>query len=150
MKPIAIALLTTVLLGLAACSDVEEDTRPGQPVKTRQAAFKDLLRSFEPMGKMFRTGPYDAARFATLATELATKRDAPWSHFGTDTNYPPTKARPEVWSQAVEFERERQAFLTATDALLTVTRQGSPAEVEKAYFRVYDRCESCHQHFKRK
>jgi cytochrome c556 len=51
-------LLSTVAL-LAACGEVE-DTRPGQPVKTRQTAFKEIVKAFEPMGVMLRENRYDA------------------------------------------------------------------------------------------
>jgi cytochrome c556 len=143
-------LLLAALTGLSACGKPVEDTRPGQPVKTRQVAFKEMLRVFEPMGTMLRTNTYHAEKFAALAGELITKRDAPWQHFGADTHYPPTKAKPEVWSKPAQFERERQAFIAATDVLLAAAqgRQAEPAR--KAYFKVYDLCQSCHQEFKEK
>ncbi|MBE0586583.1 MAG: cytochrome c, partial [Hydrogenophaga sp.] len=53
-KMLFLLVLVSALL-LAGCGEVE-DTRPGQPVKTRQEAFKDLLRSFEPMSKMMKEG----------------------------------------------------------------------------------------------
>lgn len=145
-----ICLLAALALGLSACGQPVEDTRPGQPVKTRQTAFKEMLKVFEPMGTMLRTNSYQADRFAALAAELVARRDAPWAHFGADTNYPPTKARPEVWSKSEAFERERQTFFAATDALLAAA-QGREAEAaHKAYFRVYDLCQSCHREFKAK
>jgi len=143
-------LLAAALLGLTACGQPVEDTRPGQPVKTRQTAFKEMLKVFEPMGTMLRTNSYHAEKFAALAAELSARRDAPWAHFGADTNYPPTKAKPAVWSKSEAFERERQAFLSATDELL-VAAQGREAEAaSKAYFKVYDLCQSCHREFKEK
>jgi uncharacterized protein YceK len=44
-----------VLVGLSGCNAHVEDTRPGQPVKTRQVAFQEILKVFEPMGVMLRT-----------------------------------------------------------------------------------------------
>ncbi|HTY99031.1 MAG TPA: cytochrome c, partial [Rhodocyclaceae bacterium] len=101
---------TTVILALsaallAACGE-PADNRPGQPVAHRRAAFKEILRVFEPMGVMVRTDEYDADRFKALATELVTKRDAPWSYFAADTLYPPSHAKAEVWSQADKFAAE--------------------------------------------
>lgn len=151
MSRTAFPLLLVLALGLAAgCTKVVEDTRPGQPVKTRQVAFKEMIKVFEPMGTMLRTDKYEPHRFAALAAELMTKRDAPWVHFGPDTRYPPTKAKAEVWSDAEGFERERQAFMRATDELLAAARTKNAAEAEKAYFRVYDVCQSCHKRFKEK
>ena len=93
--PTGLVLLSAALL--TACGE-PEDTRPGQPVKQRQTAFKDIIKSFEPMGVMLRKGTYDAERIEKFTAELIAKRDLPWSHFGPDTNYPPTKATAEVWS----------------------------------------------------
>ena len=141
--------LLLAALTLTACGEVE-DTRPGQPVKHRQVAFKEMIKAFEPMGTMLRTNRYEAEKFEKLAIELVSKRDAPWSHFGPDTNYPPTKAKPEVWSKADEFEKEKQAFLVASDKLLAAakTRQRAPAEA--AYIETYERCQSCHKTFRQK
>jgi len=142
--PIALAI------GLSACSKPVEDLRPGQPVKTRQTAFKEMLRVFEPMGTMLRDGKYDAGKFEILATELIAKRDGPWMHFGPDTNYPPTKAKPEVWEKQAEFEEEREAFVRSTDSLLIAAQSKELKNVTDAYSKVYDHCQSCHQDFKKK
>ena len=133
---------------LVACSGQVEDTRPGQPVKTRQTAFKELLKSFEPMGVMLRDNRYDPDKFVTMTTTLMSKRDAPWSHFGPDTNYPPTKATAEVWSKPAEFEREKQAFFAATDKLQAAVNSKDQAQVGAAYEAVHDSCKSCHKTFK--
>lgn len=132
---------------LTACGEVE-DTRPGQPVKTRQQAFKTLLRSFEPMGTMLKDNRYDAERFAQMAQDLVSKRDAPWSHFGPDTLYPPSKSKPEVWSKAAEFETRKQDFIAATNELLTAAGRKEKNAVAEPYRKVYDTCQRCHQDFR--
>lgn len=144
LLPIALAI------GLSACSKPVEDTRPGQPVKTRQAAFKEILRVFEPMGTMLRDGKYAPDKFEILAAELITKRDAPWRHFGPDTNYPPTKAKPEVWEKPADFEKAREGLFKSTDALLIAAQSKDLKNVTDAYQKVYDDCQSCHKEFKRK
>lgn len=146
-RPLLPALL--ILLTLAGCGPVE-DTRPGQPVKQRQEAFKSILRSFEPMGVMLRDNKYQADKFASLAGELVAKRDAPWSHFGPDTNYPPTKAKAAVWSEGETFERERLAFVAATDVLFAAAQTRDQAQAKAAYEKVYGSCKSCHDRFKEK
>jgi cytochrome c556 len=142
--PIALAIT------LSACGKPVEDTRPGQPVKTRQTAFKEMLRVFEPMGTMLRDGKYNPGKFELMAAELISKRDAPWGHFGPDTNYPPTKAKPEVWEKNAEFENARQGFFKSTDALLIAAQAKQLKGVTDAYSKVVDDCQSCHQTFKNK
>jgi cytochrome c556 len=142
--PIAVAI------ALSACSKPVEDTRPGQPVKTRQTAFKEMLRVFEPMGTMLRQGKYNPRKFEDMAAELVAKRDGPWGHFGPDTNYPPTKAKPEVWTKQVEFGKARETFINSTDALLMAAKAKELRSVTDAYFKAYDDCQSCHRAFKMK
>lgn len=142
--------LLALLATLGACSNAVEDTRPGQPVKTRQTAFKEMLRVFEPMGTMLRDGRYDATKFSALAESLKQKREAPWPHFGAGTFYPPTKAKADVWAQPELFERDRKAFFIATDALLAAALTQQLGAVEKAYFAAYDTCQACHKRFKEK
>lgn len=146
--PHKIAAALLVLLSLSACSPTVEDTRPGQPVKHRQEAFKDILRHFEPMGVMLRDKQYDADRFLPLAEGLVSRREQPWQYFGPDTDYPPSKSKPALWQDLAGFERERQTFIAATDALLAAARSREPGQVQAAYDRVYDSCKACHRAFK--
>ena len=144
-----LAALSTLAF-LAGCSAEPQDDRPGQPVKMRQTAFKEILRSFEPMGVMLRKNRYNAAEFLALANEVASKRDAPWSHFGPDTNYPPTKATPAVWEQPERFERDRATFFRAVDALLVAAQTKDRKQVEAPYQAVHDACQECHRTFKKR
>lgn len=148
-RAVAVGFLSALAI-LGACSSAVEDTRPGQPVKTRQKAFKEMLRVFEPMGTMLRDGRYDATKFSALAEDLKQKREAPWSHFGAGTFYPPTKAKADVWAQPELFERDRQSFFSATDELIAAASTHKLVTVEKAYFAAYDTCQACHKRFKEK
>ncbi|AXS79449.1 cytochrome c [Dechloromonas sp. HYN0024] len=139
-------LLITALL-LSSCGEVE-DTRPGQPVKQRQMAFKEIVKAFEPMGVMLRKDRYDADKFLPLAEKLVEKRDAPWSHFAPDTHYPPSKATADVWQQPEAFTKDKQAFITATDALLAAAQSKDKAQVAMAYDKVHEACKTCHKQFK--
>lgn len=141
------ALALAALVGLTACGEVE-DTRPGQPVKTRQTAFKEIIRTFEPMGVMLREKRYEEEKFLAMAKRLIERRDAPWSHFGPDTFYPPTKASERVWQEPERFEQARQQFFTATDKLLVAAQSKDLPSIEKAYEAAYASCKNCHDPFK--
>lgn len=136
-----------VLLLLTACGEVE-DTRPGKPVATRQQAFKDMLRSFEPMGVSLREGTFIAADFEKQAKAFAEHRDTPWAHFGPDTNYPPTKAKPAVWQDAAKFEQEINTFKSQVDALSKVATSHDEKQIKPVYDAVHDSCKSCHKTFR--
>jgi cytochrome c556 len=148
IKPVFVAGLA--VLGLVACTpSVVEDTRPGQPVKQRQDAFKDILRHFEPMGVMLRDGAYEAERFEAMARALWERRESPWAHFGPDTHYPPSKSTAAVWEKPDLFQKERAHFLEQVETLMTVSASADENQIEKAYNGVYDSCKSCHRSFRR-
>lgn len=146
MKKTAVILALPALL-LAACGE-PADNRPGQPVAHRRAAFKEILRVYEPMGVMLRTDEYDADRFKSLAQQLVAKREAPWSYFGPDTLYPPSHAKAEVWSQSEKFAAGKKAFVDATDKLAAVAGTKDTKAAAAAYRAVEETCEDCHKAFK--
>lgn len=147
--PARLALLSVCALALTACSSEVPDTHPDQPVTKRQQAFKAMLRTFEPMGTMLKDRRYDADAFARLANELASLREQPWSHFGPDTNYPPTKALAAVWDKPAEFEQRRQSFIEASDRLIAAAAARNEADARSTYAAVQDSCKACHSDFRR-
>ncbi|MDR0736397.1 MAG: cytochrome c [Zoogloeaceae bacterium] len=139
---------------LAACGEVE-DTRPGKPVAHRQAAFRAMLKSSEPMGIQLREGTYQAETFRQHAEKLAQLKDAPWDYFGADTQYPPSKSDDRLWQEPETFAAERDAFIRAVEALRLAV-QDAPEEAEQAaerlkaaYAPVEASCRSCHRRYKR-
>ena len=144
-RTLLLTALSALLLG--ACGE-PADTRPGQPVSQRRAAFKKILLAFEPMGIQLREKQYNADRFIAQADALAKVKDGPWSHFGADTNYPPTRAKAALWSAADRFEAERQAFLNAVDVLVVAAASRDEKKVTLAYDAVHESCRSCHKAFK--
>ncbi|MDR1854858.1 MAG: cytochrome c [Azoarcus sp.] len=144
---VVVTLLSTIVLTLAGCGGRVEDTRPGQPVKHRQEAFKALLRAFEPVGLMLHDGAFDAERLAKLNEALAAARDVPFGYFAPDTDYPPSKSRPEVWSQPEKWQAARQRFVAATDALKAA---GDADAAQKAYDEARASCKACHDAFRQR
>ena len=144
-KKLLITALTAFLL--TACGE-PADTRPGQPVSARRAAFKKILLAFEPMGIALREKQYNADQFIAQADSLAQVKNGPWSHFGPDTNYPPTRARAAVWSDTARFEAERKTFLAAVDGLVLVAASRDETKIRVAYEAVHESCRSCHKAFK--
>lgn len=144
-KAITLMLAAAVLSG---CGE-PEDPRPDKPVAQRREAFKALLRTTEPMGVMLRTGTYDALRFRSLTEELMQRRDAPWQHFKPDTLYPPSRSKPEVWSDSAKFEAEKQVFFEVTDKLAALGPSPDKAQATKAFGALESSCRSCHKAFKK-
>jgi len=144
-----LALPICLLPLLSACGDPPE-TRAGQPVTHRQAAFRELLKTSEPMGLMLRANRYDPTEFKRLADQLMSQRDAPWAYFEADTLYAPSKAKAEVWSEPEKFAERKKALFDATEQISAAAASGNKEQVALAYKALDHACVSCHDTFKRK
>ncbi|WP_085315327.1 c-type cytochrome [Derxia lacustris] len=147
-------LKTTVAVLLAlpllfACGE-PEDTHPGQPVTHRRQAFRELLKASEPIGVMLRTNQYDPAEYQRLLGVFMEKREAPWTLFAPDTLYPPSHAKPEVWSDAAGFEAAKKDFLDASWQLSQLGADPGRDRALAAYKNVEAACERCHDAYKNK
>jgi cytochrome c556 len=145
---IKLPVILLACVALASCSS-NEDTHQGQPVTKRKAVFKEMLRSFEPMGLMVRErNPYNAAEFLKYAEALQTLSSQPWHYFTADSNYAPTRAKPDVWDKPVEFKQAQQRFMDATTTLVSTAKTGDFSKVQHDFAAVEDSCKSCHQQFR--
>jgi cytochrome c556 len=141
-------VLSLCVLALAACGGEPDDAHPGQPVAHRRAAFKEILRDFEPMGVMLRTDSYNAQQFQMLVKQFMAVRNGPWGYFVADSQYPPSRATADVWSDAQRFAAKKQAFFDATDKLAAVAETGDKKAVFEAYEAAQNACRNCHRIFK--
>ncbi|MDR2637532.1 MAG: cytochrome c [Zoogloeaceae bacterium] len=135
------------MLTLPACGPVE-DTRPGRPVAHRQEAFREILRAFEPMGIQLRTESFEAEAFLRHATKLEAVKEAPWSYFGADTQYPPSQSKDRLWQEKERFEALRDAFLRAVTDLREAAQSREEGKARAAWQTVETTCRDCHKPYK--
>lgn len=142
-------LLVSVLL-LAGCSGPEADPHPGQPVQKRVAAFKQMLQSMEQMGMVVRERQeYKAAEFQEKARELKALAQVPWQYFTPDSNYPPTRAKPDIWEHPANFGEFRKDLDESLDQLIVAAQTGKLDKIVPAYTSVEDSCQACHKRFRK-
>lgn len=150
MPKTALITLVAATALLSACSDRAKDSHPQQLVSKRQAIFKKFTKTLEPMGLVAR-GRQDYARADFMASALALQELAsqPWTYFTADGNYPPTRARPEVWSQPGEFKQAQDNYLAAIDTLVQVAGSADLPGIRASVEAVQKSCKSCHDQFRR-
>jgi cytochrome c556 len=140
-------LAATTLLG--ACSDRVKDTHPQQLVTKRVDVFKQFTKALEPMGLVARERQsYVKADFVAQAQALQTLSTQPWPYFTADGNYPPTRAKPEVWSKAAEFKKAQDTYLTEVDQLVKVAGSADMPIILASVDAVQKSCKSCHDQFR--
>jgi len=149
MQKIALITLVASSVLLSACSDRVKDTHPQQVVSKRQAIFKKFTKTLEPMGLVARDRQdYVKSEFVASALALQELSSQPWPYFTADGNYPPTRAKPEVWSQAAEFKQAQDKFLAAVDTLVQVADSADRAAIRSSVEAVQASCKSCHDQFR--
>jgi len=142
-------LLLVTSVALTACSHGEVDTHPGQPVTKRKQVFKEILRNFEPMGMVVRgRDSYDKSQFLQHAEALQTLSTQPWQYFTPDSNYSPTRAKPDVWDKPVEFKQAQQKFQGAAAKLAATAKAGNMDLIRHDFGALEDSCKACHQQFR--
>lgn len=143
-----IPLLACAVL-LSACSDRVKDTHPEQLVSKRQALFKQFTKTLEPMGLVARERQdYVKADFLASALALQELSKQPWVYFTADGNYPPTRAKPEVWSKSGEFRQAQDSFLTSVNKLVDVSGSADLPAIRASVEAVQKNCKSCHDQFR--
>lgn len=134
---------------LTACNDVPKDNHPGQPVTKRKAVFKQIMRTLEPMGMVARDRKdYDKQEFLTSAQELKQLATQPWIYFTADSNYPPTRAKAEVWQKPAEFRQAQDKLRSTVDQLAKAAESGNLDIIRPAVNDVEKSCKACHEQFR--
>lgn len=149
MQKLTLITLVSVTALLAGCSDRVKDTHPQQLVSKRQAIFKQFTKTLEPMGMVARDRQaYVKASFMADAQALHELASQPWALFTADGNYPPTRAKPEVWSKASEFKQAQDGYLAAVDKLHSVASSADMPAIRASVEAVQKSCKNCHDQFR--
>ena len=142
-------VLALTCLALASCGGAEPDTHAGQPVTKRKQVFKQMLRSFEPMGLTVRgREPYSKEEFLSQAMELQKLSTQPWDYFTADSNYKPTRAKADVWQKPAEFKQAQLKFIDMAEQLSKTAQGGDLESIRRDFGKVEESCKACHQQFR--
>lgn len=149
MQKLTLATLVAATFLLSACSDRVKDTHPDQLVTKRQAIFKKFTKSLEPLGMVARDRQdYVRVEFMANAQALQELSTQPWAYFTADSNYPPTRAKPEVWSLSAEFKQAQTNYLAAVDQLVKISGDNDMPAIRSSVDAVQKSCKSCHDKFR--
>jgi cytochrome c556 len=149
MKNLKLLLCVLLCLGLSACFEPIKDTHPNQVLTKRRALFKQFTRTMEPIGLVASTRQeYKPDEFLAMVQDLEKLSTKPWIYFPVDGNYPPTHARPAVWSQPDAFKLAQEKFQASVHALVLAAQAGKLEPVQRAVDDVTTSCKACHKDFR--
>lgn len=118
------------------------------PGEDRQKSFKQILRSFEPMGVMLRGTSFHKDSFAQHADALKAASAAPFAMFKPGSIDDTSRAKPTIWSEPAKWKSEQDKFLQAVNQLQATAKGNDLAAVRRDYNAVASSCKSCHDSFR--
>ena len=149
MRKPKLLLCLLVSLGLSACFEPIKDTHPDQVLTKRRALFKQYTRTMEPIGLVASTRQeYKPDDFLAMAQDLEKLSTKPWIYFPADGNYPPTHAKPAVWSQPEAFRQAQEKYQASVHELVLAAQAGKLESVQRAVEGVTASCKACHKDFR--
>ena len=156
MKPLAftrfglcVLAATLACMGLSACLEPAKDTHPNQVLTKRRALFKQFTRALEPIG-LVTSGrkEYKPDEMLALVQDLQLLASKPWVYFPADGNYPPTHAKPTVWSQPDAFRQAQEKYQANVHQLVLAAQGRQLPAVQQAEQAVEASCKACHRDFR--
>jgi cytochrome c556 len=149
MRLLTIAAGLLICLGLNACFEPIKDTHPDQVLTKRRALFKQYTRALEPIGLVAGgRKEFKQDEFLAMVQDLDKLSTKPWAYFPADGNYPPTHAKPEVWSQPEAFRQAQEKYQASVHELLLAAQGGKLEPVQRAVDDVTASCKACHKDFR--
>ncbi|EIJ43380.1 cytochrome c556 [Beggiatoa alba B18LD] len=145
---LAVGISTSVL----AAEDPIHDA-----IEYRKGAFSGIAWNFKRMAGMVKGEiPFNAEEFAKRAGYVATLAQLPLEGFkdlpdsAMDKSKTKTAAKPEIWKDWADFEKDMKALEDGSAKLAEVAKKGDLDAIKPVFAEVGKTCKGCHDEFKEK
>jgi cytochrome c556 len=137
---------------LADTVHAQEPTRAERLIQYRRALYRVIGGNFGPLAAMVQgKAPYEAGEFIVRAERVAYLAKMLDEVFPEDSRSgAPTKAREEIWSNRVEFDRLLKDMQEKTAALAHVAKARDMEQIRPALGAAGNACKACHDKFREK
>lgn len=142
---------SAVALGaLASLPAAAQFQKPEDAIKYRQSSLTVLATHFGRVGAMVQGRvPFDAKAAQDNMQVVSTLARLPWHAFGEGTDKgAPTRAKPEIWSQAAKFREAQEKMVAEVAKLDAAAKTGSLDNIKAAFGGVGGSCKGCHDDFR--
>ena len=143
----AMAVVAAVLLSGGAAQTKDEDSPklPPGPIADRHELMKHNGDDAEKIGDALKAGkPGDAA---APAERIAGSVDHFLKLFPPGSEDPNSRAKPEIWTKRVEFDRLAANLKTTANDLAEAAKANG--DVKKASGAMFKTCKACHTDFRK-
>ena len=148
------ALLVPAFFAIACVSTAhaQGSAADQKAIEARQQLFKDIDKSFKPVGEMLkRKMPYDAAAVEKAAAEIDVLAKKIPDAFTVDTRKATdvkTKARDNIWTSLPDFKARSEELVKALAGLSAAAKSGDEKAFRPAAVAVGKACSGCHDNYK--
>jgi cytochrome c556 len=144
--------LLLVSVSTVHAQEVDAETKA---IDNRQAVFKLIGWSFDPVGKMLKNQmKYDAATVQKSAARLEVLAPMITEAFATDTRGKAagvkTKAREGIWTNNADFKAKNDDLIKAVAGLSAASKGADEKAFKQAAAAVGKACGACHDSFRDK
>lgn len=140
------------LLLAGAAVSAHAQFKPEEAIAYRQGIMKAQRWNLVPIALMVQgKTPYDQATLLAKAQRLNALASMTADGFvaGSEAGAP-TKARPEIWSNATGFKQAADQFAAETPKLVAAAQTGNMDQIKAAFGGVVKSCDNCHDNFRTK
>lgn len=119
-------------------------------IKYRKASFSVIATHFGRLGAMANGRvPYDSKVAAENSEIVAMLSKLPWAAFGDGTGKGETRAKPEIWKEAVKFKEAGDKMQVAIIQLEAAAKLGNIDALKAAFGPAASSCKACHDSFRK-
>ena len=149
MKQTLSALVTLLTMACALPAQAQF-VKPEDAIKYRKASFNVMAAHFGRLGAMAngRT-PYDAKAAIENADIVAVMAKLPWAAFGEGTDKGDTRAKPEIWKEAVKYKDAADKMQAEIVKLNAAAKAGNIDALKAAFGPAAASCKACHDAFRK-
>ncbi len=151
MKLKLITYLMGALTLMMAFSASAQFAKPEEAIKYRKSALSVMGTHFSRMAAMAQgKAPFDAKQLSENEAVYEVVSKLPWQAFGEGTDKGDTKAKAEIWKDAVKFKEAQDKLMTESLKLSAAAKSGKLDDLKTAVAAVGGACKNCHDNFRDK
>lgn len=111
----------------------------------RVATMRSNGQQMQAINRFLRGEAEFGPAVVTAAEQLDGNAKSYASLFTAGSNVEGSRAKPEIWTNATDFQMKIAAFQSATANLATAAKGGDKATIQAAFGPVGSQCGACHQ-----
>ena len=142
-----LAGFAAIVMTIVTTSDVASQSQASALVKHRQSIMKQMgqtYRVFGPILKGKNKNVRDAMAAAATVRTLAKQITAVFPNGSGRETIPETRAKPEVWSQRVEFEAAAERLVEESNKLIDAASTNQFQTFRTQFKALVTACGGCH------